>query len=140
MLRQDQRDAELLPQPGLGSVRALVERVRSTGLDVRQTVDGKPSPQPPGVDLSAYRILQEALTNTVKHARASAAHVRLAYGLDRIDMEVEDDGTAGAAANGAGHGLIGMRERVDLYGGAFEAGPNDAGGFRVRASLPLEAS
>jgi signal transduction histidine kinase len=140
MLRQDQRDAELLPQPGLGSVRALVERVRSTGLDVRLTVDGKPSPLPPGVDLSAYRILQEALTNTVKHARASAAHVRLAYGPDRIDVEVEDDGAAGAPANGAGHGLIGMRERVDLYGGAFEAGPNDAGGFRVRASLPLEAS
>lgn len=142
MLRQDQLEAELLPQPGLAAVHDLVERVRATGLDVELKIDGPASPLPPGVDLSAYRILQEALTNTVKHAQASAARVQLAYRANRVEVEVEDDGTGGAAArgDGHGHGLIGMRERVDLYGGAFEAGPRDGGGFRVRASLPLEAS
>jgi signal transduction histidine kinase len=140
MLRRDQREAELLPQPGLGSVHALVERVRATGLDIELTVDGTPSPLPPGVDLSAYRILQEALTNTVRHARASAARVRLAYRANLVEVEVEDDGAGNATAHGDGHGLIGMRERVDLYGGTFEAGPRTGGGFRVRASLPLEAS
>jgi signal transduction histidine kinase len=142
MLRQDQRETDLLPQPGLRSVPALIDQVRATGLDVQLSIAGTPEPLPPGVDLSAYRILQEALTNTVKHARASLAMVRLTYRASWFDLEVEDDGTGVTAgrADGHGHGLVGMRERVELYGGAFEAGSRNAGGFHVRASLPLETS
>jgi signal transduction histidine kinase len=140
MLRQDQREAELLPQPGLGSVAALIEQVRATGLDVGLTVEGAAEPLPPGIDLSAYRILQEALTNTVKHAHASRATVRLTYRPSWVDLEVEDDGSGGAAAPGDGHGLVGMRERVELYGGTFAAGPCDGRGFRVHAALPLDAA
>jgi signal transduction histidine kinase len=140
MLRQDQHDTELLPQPGLASVHSLLDQVRATGLAVELTVDGAPLPLPPGVDLSAYRILQEALTNTVKHAQASAARVRLAYRANRVDLEIEDDGTGSQAGGGDGHGLVGMRERVELYGGAFAAGPRTGGGYRVRASLPLESA
>jgi signal transduction histidine kinase len=108
-------------------------------LAVALTIEGERRPLAPGVDLSAYRILQEALTNTVKHARAERASVRLSYRADAVELEVEDDGRGAAVASNGGHGLVGMRERVDLYGGDLEAGPRADGGFRVRARLPLEA-
>jgi signal transduction histidine kinase len=105
-------------------------------------VAGSPRPLPPGIDLSAYRIVQEALTNTLKHAGGASAHVLVRYGPDAVELEVVDDGTGPppAEANGAarGHGLIGMRERVQLFGGELDAGPRPGGGFRVWARLPAE--
>jgi signal transduction histidine kinase len=109
-------------------------------LPVELTIDGPPRPLAPGVDLSAYRILQEALTNAVKHAGATSATVRLTYGTSSVQLEIEDDGRGPGPYVNGGHGLVGMRERVDLYGGDLETGPREGGGFRVRASLPLEAS
>jgi signal transduction histidine kinase len=139
MLRRDGREAELVPQPGLDGVEGLLDHVRATGLAVDLEIAGDPQPLPPGVDLSAYRILQEALTNTVKHAHASAARVRVSYDRALVELEVEDDGRGAVGSPNGGHGLVGMRERVELYGGELETGPGAAGGFRVRARLPLEA-
>jgi signal transduction histidine kinase len=139
-LRGDQREAELLPQPGLDAAPQLVSQVCAAGLPVELTIDGPPRPLAPGVDLSAYRILQEALTNAVKHAGATSATVRLTYGTSSVQLEIEDDGRGPGPYVNGGHGLVGMRERVDLYGGDLETGPREGGGFRVRASLPLEAS
>ena len=131
----------LTPQPGLGQLAQLVEGVRASGLDVDVAVDGQQRQLSPGVDLSAYRIVQEALTNTLKHTRNAHASVHLRYTFEHIEVEVVDDGTASPATpNGDGHGLIGMRERVDLYGGTLEAGPLPGGGFCIRAVLPTEAS
>jgi signal transduction histidine kinase len=138
ILRRDQREAELLPQPGLDAAHVLVDQVRATGLPVALDVDGSPRPLAPGVDLSAYRILQEALTNTVKHANASSASVRLRFSPAAVEVEIEDDGRGPMPNGNGGHGLIGMRERVELYGGELETGPREGGGFRVRARLPLE--
>jgi signal transduction histidine kinase len=138
ILRRDQREAELLPQPGLDAAHVLVDQVRATGLPVALDVDGSPRPLAPGVDLSAYRILQEALTNTVKHANASSASVRLRFSPAAVEVEIEDDGRGPVPNGNGGHGLIGMRERVELYGGELETGPREGGGFRVRARLPLE--
>lgn len=139
MLRRDQREAELLPQPSLDAAHILIDQVRATGLPVALDVEGSRQPLSPGVDLSAYRILQEALTNTVKHANASSASVRLRFSPTAVEVEVEDDGRGRTAKVNGGHGLIGMRERVELYGGEIETGPREGGGFRVRARLPLEA-
>lgn len=139
MLRRDQREAELLPQPSLDAAHILIDQARATGLPVALDVEGSRQPLSPGVDLSAYRILQEALTNTVKHANASSASVRLRFSPTAVEVEVEDDGRGRTAKVNGGHGLIGMRERVELYGGEIETGPREGGGFRVRARLPLEA-
>jgi signal transduction histidine kinase len=141
LLRDDDPvDARTLaPQPGLADIDDLLEAVRRSGLDVRFTVDGTPLTLPPGLDLSAFRVVQEALTNTLKHARASVASVGVRYGSDAVDIEVVDDGHATGASVG-GHGLVGMRERVALYGGDLEYGTLDAGGFRVYAQLPLDGS
>ncbi len=139
ILRRDQRDAELLPQPSLDAAHVLVDQIRATGLAVALDIEGSPRPLGPGVDLSAYRILQEALTNIVKHANASSASVRLRFGPTEVELEVEDDGRGRASNGNGGHGLIGMRERVELYGGEIETGPREGGGFRVRARLPLAA-
>jgi len=138
ILRRDQRDAELLPQPSLAAAHLLVDQVRATGLPVALDIEGSPRPLAPGVDLSAYRILQEALTNIVKHANASSASVRLRFGTTAVEVEVEDDGRGRAQNGNGGHGLIGMRERVELYGGEIETGPREGGGFRVRARLPVQ--
>jgi signal transduction histidine kinase len=137
VLRQDERPA-LGPQPGIPTLGALVESVRATGLAVRFTVIGEPRVVAAGVDMSAYRIVQEALTNTIKHASASSITVVLRYG-DRLELEVVDDGVGPATANGDGHGLVGMRERVALFGGTLEAGPATDRGYRVCATLPIEA-
>jgi len=101
-------------------------------------VEGDPVPLPPGVDLAAYRIVQEALTNARKHAGAARAAVTLCFGSRELELAITDDGTGGSAEhNGRGYGLIGMRERVAVYGGTLEAGPRPEGGFAVRAMLPF---
>lgn len=126
------------PQPGLDSLESLVEQVRQAGLRIELRVEGDPVRLPPGIDLSAYRIIQEALTNTLKHAGEAEAEVTVRYGTASLELEVVDNGSAATErVNGSGHGLIGMRERVALYGGALEAGPRNGHGYAVRAHLPL---
>jgi signal transduction histidine kinase len=131
------------PQPGLARLDELAEPLRLGGLDVVVRREGDAAELPAGVDLSAYRIVQEALTNTLRHARATRAEVTVRYGGGAVEVEVRDDGRASPAAeaNGApGRGLVGMRERAALLGGTLEAGPLPGGGFRVHARLPLEAA
>src|SRR6266540_4215630 len=133
----DRSGPSLGPQPGLDQLPALVEQVRRAGLEARLEIQGEPRPLPPGMDLSAYRIVQEALTNAVRHAGPGTARVLIRYGDDDLRLEVRDDGLGGRPGNGAGHGLIGMRERVNLFGGELDAGPRPDGGFAVAARLPL---
>jgi signal transduction histidine kinase len=137
LLRTDDDGLALAPQPGLDQVDRLVEQVRDTGLAVEVAVEGEPRQLPPGVDLAAYRIVQEALTNVLKHAGPARARVALRYGERELGLEITDEGS-GTSANGdgGGHGLVGMRERAALYGGSVDARPAPAGGFRVRARLP----
>jgi signal transduction histidine kinase len=136
-LRRDGEDAEREPQPGLDRLDRLLEEVRSAGLPVRLQVEGEPVPLPRPVDLSAYRIAQEGLTNALKHAHASHADVTVDYEPDAIRIEVRDDGVGASANDGLGSGLVGMRERVKVYGGDMSAGPGPEGGFVLRARLPL---
>jgi signal transduction histidine kinase len=130
--------AALGPQPGLGDVTELVDTYRDAGLDVRVRTDGEVRPLPSGVELAAYRIIQEALTNTMKHSGPARAEVRVAYLADALTIVVADDGRGAGFDPDVGHGLPGMRERVTVYGGDLDAGPHPGGGFRVRARLPLE--
>ena len=134
-------DAPRDPQPGLARLDELVAGARDAGLDVRAGVEGDARPLPPAVDLSAFRIVQEALTNAMKHGGRCRATVTVRYGDEAIDVEVRDDGRgtgAPASARGAGRGLASMRERVGVLGGDFDAGPGEGGrGFRVRARLPI---
>jgi signal transduction histidine kinase len=139
ILREGEERAELTPQPRLAQLGLLLEQVRGAGLDVELHVEGDSEPLPPGVELSAYRIVQEALTNVMKHARASRADVVLRYGDRALELEVTDDGT-GAPVNGSGHGLIGMRERAALYGGNLTTGRKPSGGFFVAAQLPHDGT
>ena len=128
----------LAPQPGLDRLEALVGRVRGAGVPVELTVSGAPRPLSPGVELAAYRVVQEALTNTVKHASGADARVRVSYGDDELHVEVTDTGgrPGPAAANGNGRGLIGLRERLAVYGGTLRNGPRPLGGYRVQALIP----
>jgi signal transduction histidine kinase len=138
ILRTGDEQLAIGPQPGLASLGSLVEQVREAGLPVDLRVEGEQVQLPPGVDLSAYRIVQEALTNTLKHAGRAHAEVVVRYAVSALELEVVDDGVgAPASVNGSGHGLIGMRERVALYGGVLEAGARNGGGYAVRARLPL---
>jgi len=138
VLRRGNEDLALAPQPSLSRVDALLARTRAAGLDVALERSGDDAPLPAGVDLAAYRVVQEALANVVRHAGAEHATVRLTYDPRAVVVEVVDDGRGAADGGGkAGHGLIGLRERVDLYGGDFEAGPRAEGGFGVRARLPV---
>jgi signal transduction histidine kinase len=130
-------DVGLAPQPGLDALDALVSQVRSAGVEVAVKVEGDPRPLPPALDLSAYRVVQEALTNTLKHAGATRADVALRYGDDALDVEVRDNGSGLGNGGGTGRGLIGMRERVVIFGGSLETGPADGGGFAVAARFPL---
>jgi signal transduction histidine kinase len=143
VLRTDDSEAALAPQPGLDQVGALAAHVREVGVAVDLRVDGERDGIPAGVDLAAYRIVQEALTNVLKHASASHAAVRVGYRPDVIELEILDDGHGdganGYGANSTGHGLIGMRERASLYGGVVEARPRPEGGFAVRARLPVRS-
>ena len=134
----DGRDDAHAPQPSLAHLDSLVAQVRGSGIPVSVEVSGDDRDVPPGVDLSAYRIVQEALTNALKHAEASPTRVRLDYSDDALTVTVVDDGspTSAAPRGPAGHGLIGIRERVAVVGGDVEAGPDGHGGFRVRARLP----
>ena len=137
----DAPPAALEPQPALSDVPALIDGYRDAGLDVRLRTDGDPRRLASGVELAAYRIIQEALTNTIKHAGPARAEVRLAYEPGTLTVVVADDGRgAGFEQGPGGHGLAGMRERVAVCDGDFDAGPRPGGGFRVRARLPLEAA
>ena len=130
-------DVELTPQPGLDRLDSLAEEVGRAGLPVQLHVDGEPVPLPRPVDLSAYRIVQEGLTNALKHARATRADVTVRYGPDEVQIEVRDDGAGTAASDGLGHGLVGVRERVKIYGGEMTAGTADGGGYVLSARLPV---
>jgi signal transduction histidine kinase len=140
--RDPAEDPQLAPLPGVGALPALVDQIRAAGTPVRLDVEGEPVPLPAGVDLSAYRIVQEALTNTLKHAGAGArASVRLTFTADRLEVEVSDDGAGADAAPSTvdgGNGLRGIAERVGMLGGQLAVGPGAEGGFRVRALLPIE--
>jgi len=136
--------ADLAPQPGLDRVATLVDRVRDTGVAVDLVVTGQPpaEPLPSGIGLTAYRVVQEGLTNTVKHAAGAGATVTLEYAGDHLRVEVTDTGgrPAASAASGDGHGLMGLRERLAVYGGTLDAGHRPTGGFRVSARIPLETA
>jgi signal transduction histidine kinase len=137
MLRSDAGDP-LTPNPGLDDLPTLVNQVREAGLPVALHVDGEPRALPVGLELSAYRIVQEALTNALKHAGDARASVHVRYGLDLLEREIVDDGPGGPArASSGGHGLVGMRERVALYGGRIDAGRRPSGGFAIRVLLPI---
>jgi signal transduction histidine kinase len=141
VLRSDGERLPLAPNPGLGQLPRLVERVRGSGLAVDVVTKGDPLALPPGVDLAAYRIVQEALTNAIKHARTRRATVGIRYDAGTIALVVTDDGTGPNGNGNGGHGLLGMRERVTIYGGTLETGPGaDGRGFRVHAVLPVQRS
>ena len=136
----DGDDVALVPQPDVGQVRSLVERVRAAGLPVELTITGARA-LPPGVDLAAYRVVQEALTNVIKHANQARTVVRIEYRPRELLIDVADDGVAaglGRLEPAGGRGLIGLRERIAIYGGDLDAGPRPGGGWRVRARIPLE--
>ena len=137
-MRTDGDGLELGPQPGLDALDSLVEDVSRAGLPVRLHVDGEPFVVPRAIDLSAYRIVQEGLTNALKHARASHADVTVRYRPDELELEVADDGNGPAKTNGHGHGLVGIRERVTIYRGEMSAGAAPAGGFVLSARLPVD--
>jgi signal transduction histidine kinase len=143
ILRRTDADAPLAPQPGMERLGALVAQARDSGLQVELVTEGEPAPLPAGLDLSAYRIVQEALTNTLKHAGPVRARVAVRYCGEALELEISDEGTpVGAPATataeaGDGQGLVGMRERAGLYGGELHAGQSPQGGFVVRAVLPL---
>jgi signal transduction histidine kinase len=136
----DAKPADLAPQPGLRHLERLVAQVEEAGLPVTLRIEGERPELSAGIDLSAYRIVQEGLTNALKHAKGSHAEVVVRYGDDGVEVEISDDGAGvnGSGPRSEGHGLVGMRERVALYGGVLEAGPRDGGGFVLRAQLPVE--
>jgi signal transduction histidine kinase len=137
MLRADAHEP-LTPQPGLTDVPALVTQLRDAGLPVELHIEGEPLELPVGIDLSAYRIVQEALTNALKHAGEATATVAIRYDKCSLELEIVDDGAGTPSAVGSGgHGLVGMRERVALYGGRLDAGRRPGGGFAVRVLLPI---
>jgi signal transduction histidine kinase len=137
LLRERDAGAESRPQPSLADLEDLVAEYRDAGLPVRMEIVGEPPPLDSGVELSVYRIVQEALTNVLKHSRPTEVTVSLVFRAGRLEVEVVDDGAPAAASHGSGQGLVGMRERVALLGGELEAGRRTGGGFRVAASVPL---
>lgn len=137
VLRDPDEAPALSPQPGLGQLDRLLQHVRDAGLPVELRTDGEPAQLPPGLDLTAYRLVQEGLTNAIKHARAEKAEVLLRFEPKALEIVVTDDGQGTGVGSGDGHGLIGMRERVSVYGGELSVGPRDEGGFELRARLPL---
>jgi signal transduction histidine kinase len=139
VLRSDGPDP-LKPQPGLGDLEQLVCGVREAGLPVTLRIEGQRQPLPPALDLSAFRIVQEALTNTLKHAGPACAQVMVRYEDGLVTLEIADDGGGPRGDSGTGHGLVGMRERAAMFGGELEATPATGGGFTVRARLPLATS
>lgn len=140
VLRKDDFPVSLAPQPGLSGLPQLVAELADAGVAVAVSTTGDVSRLPPGLDLSVYRIIQESLTNVVKHAHASRADVEVRCRPQSLEIDVRDDGTGGGSARGEGFGLIGMRERVAVYGGHVQAGRLEGGGYRVHAVLPFEAA
>jgi signal transduction histidine kinase len=137
-MRRNGDGLDLAPQPGLENLDSLLDDVGRAGLPVRLHVDGDPYPLPRAIDLSSYRIVQEGLTNALKHARASHADVTVRYRPNELEVEVADDGAGATTSDGLGHGLVGIRERVKIYGGEMSAGTAPAGGFVLSARLPLD--
>ena len=140
IMRSEEEVPALAPQPGLGTLPALVEQVRQSGLPVELHVEGEPVRLPAGVDLSAYRIVQEALTNALKHAGPAHAWVSVRYADEDVEIDVENDGSSDGAVDADGPGLVGMRERVALCGGELHSGPRPGGGFKISARLPVAGS
>jgi signal transduction histidine kinase len=138
LLREQGAMPEFSPQPGMGTIDALLDGVRAAGLPVELEVAGDPRELPPGVDLAAYRVVQEALTNALKYAGPAHAWVGVHWNEGELELEIANDGRGDGDGDGGGHGLAGMRERVSLYGGDIESGARDGGGYVVRARLPLE--
>ena len=136
-MRSDGESAELAPQPGLDDLHPLLEELGRAGLPVQLHVEGERYPLPRALDLSAYRIVQEGLTNALKHAQAAEAEVTVRYRAEELELEVRDDGQGSADSDGLGHGLVGIRERVKIYGGEMTAGTPAEGGFVLSARLPL---
>ena len=136
-MRDEREEVSFVPQPGLDGLDSLLEEVTRAGLPVELHVDGEPFPLPRGVDLSAYRIVQEGLTNALKHAHATTANVTVRYALDELQIEVRDNGVGTSTTDGLGHGLVGVRERVKIYGGEMSAGAANGGGFVLSTRLPL---
>jgi signal transduction histidine kinase len=139
VLRRPEEGPALAPQPSLEHLDRLVEQAREAGLPVELRVEGEAVELAAGVDLTAYRLVQEGLTNALKHAHATRAEVLVNYGPGAIEVTVSDDGRGVGNGDGGGHGLVGMRERVSVYGGELDAGPKPGGGYRLRARLPLDA-
>ena len=137
LLRSDGAEAERVPQPRLGELEALVQEARAAGVPVALRVEGAPCTLPPALQLTLYRIAQEALTNVTKHALRAPTEVVLRYGDREVELSVCDRGPGVNGSDGRGHGLIGMRERVAVYGGSLKAGPRAGGGFRLVARLPV---
>jgi len=137
VLRRPEEAPALAPQPSLDHVSRLVDQAREAGLPVELRIEGEAILLPAGVDLTAYRLVQEGLTNVVKHAEATRAEVLVEYGDSYLEVTVKDDGKGLGNGDGGGHGLVGMRERVSVYGGELDAGPQPGGGYRMRAKLPL---
>jgi signal transduction histidine kinase len=139
LLRSDTGGPALAPQPSVRALGSLVDSMRASGHDVELHTDGAPVALPPGLDLSAYRIVQEALTNAVRHAGRVPVRARVSWGQDSLTLEVVNGRPPAPVprSDGSGHGLIGMRERCELFGGTVSAGKTPEGGFRVHARLPL---
>jgi len=137
-MRRDDEHPELVPHPGLGELDQLLDQVRAAGLDVALQIRGEPVELPPGLDLSAYRIVQEALTNTLKHAHTARAEIELRYGANDLRIEVRDNGSGPSTGDRPGHGLVGIRERVKVFGGDMSTSGGTDGGFVLRARLPLD--
>ena len=135
MLHEEEANPSYAPQPGMQALDSLIDRVRAAGLPVDLAVEGARRDLPPGVDLAAYRVVQEALTNTLKHAGPAQAWVQICWSDDELRIEVANNGRSTATATGYGH--AGMRERVRLYGGRLESGPRPDGGYVVRAYVPI---
>ena len=136
-MRRDGEEAEFSPQPGLDGLDSLLDEVGRAGLPVALHLEGEPFPLPRGIDLSAYRIVQEGLTNALKHARASDANVTVRYRPDELEIEVRDNGDGTVSSDGLGHGLVGIRERVKIYGGEMSAQAVPEGGFVLSTRLPV---
>jgi signal transduction histidine kinase len=137
LLRDQGSTPDFAPQPSMRTVDVLVGTVREAGLPVELEVEGEPRELPPGVDLSAYRVIQEALTNALKYAGPAKAWVTVRWKEGELEVEVANDGRSEPVGDGGGHGLAGLRERVSLVGGSIESGPRAGGGFVVKAHLPL---
>jgi len=138
LLRDKGTMPDFAPQPGMETIDTLLDGVRAAGLPVDLEIEGESRELPPGVDLAAYRVVQEALTNALKYAGPAHAWVEVHWLPDALELEIANDGRSDGDGDGSGHGLTGMRERVSLYGGEIESGPRDGGGYVVRARLPLE--